>query len=105
MSLAQDWENTHAKLVTLLAINIFQPVKLSLLKQKLNTQIDTSKLKIILDELIKEKKLNRELRHYRLTYKGLNSVVPGKGRVLRDLHRMEYLVNLSKGGGDNVSGR
>lgn len=99
MSLVQDWENIRAKLLTLLAINIFQPVKISFLKQKLNNQIDTSKLRIILHELIKEKKVNRELRHYHLTYKGLKSVIPGKGRVLRDLHRMEYLVSLSKKGG------
>jgi hypothetical protein len=93
----QEWDNLRAKLITLLAINIYEPVKLGFLKQKLKSQIDTSKIKGVLTELTNEKKVAVESKHYRLTCYGLNkSVVPQQGRILRDIHRMEYLVNLSK---------
>ena len=53
-------------------------------------------LEELLSELNREGKIAEENNHYRLTYNGTESIIPGKGRTIRDIHRMEYLVEYSK---------
>ncbi len=51
----------------------------------------------ILKELIAQNKVAVEKKHYRLTYGGfIKSIVPNKGRFLRDNQRMEHLIQLTK---------
>lgn len=91
------------KLITLYAVNIFQPVEKDFLLKQLNN-IRSKKLDRILDELINEKRIVIEKNHFRLTLKGMYSMIPGDGRILRDLQRMEYLSQLSKKGGGVLPG-
>lgn len=91
-----DLQMIRDKLLTLLTINVFQPVKKSSLVEQLDTVIDTNQIDHILSELVEEKRVVIEKDHFRLTYKGMKSLIPGKGRTLRDIQRMEYLVQLSK---------
>lgn len=96
MVLSPDLQRIRAKLLTLVAVNIFQPAESSLLVEQLKSHIDTEQIDSILDELVKEKRIIEEGSRYRLTYHGGKSIIPGKGRILRDIQRMEYLVQLSK---------
>lgn len=103
MSSLSDWQKTKAKVLTLLAINIFQPVKCSVLTGYLSDHAKSAELHQILGELVRERKVVREASHYRLTAAGLKSIVPGKGRFVRDIHRMEYLVHYTKQRGGSSS--
>ena len=91
------------KLITLYAVNIFQPAEKDVLLKQLDN-IRSQKLERILNELINEKKIVVEKNHFRLTLKGMDSIIPGEGRILRDLQRMEYLSQLSKKGGGVLLG-
>ena len=86
------------KLITLYAVNIFQPVEKDVLLKQLDN-ISSQGLDQILNELINEKRVLVEKNHFRLTYKGMHSMLSNKGRVFRDLQRMEYLSQLNKKGG------
>lgn len=99
MPVPTDWDDTRAKVLLLLAINMFQPVRLVSIKKYVNKHIQESNIRYILDELMTEKKIVRESGHYRLTYKGMQSILPGKGRFIRDIQRMYYLVQSSERGG------
>jgi len=94
--LSQNLQTLRSKILTLVAINVFQPVEKSFLIEQLQPEVDTDQIDYILDELIKEKRVAFEKNHFRLTYKGIKSIIPGRGRILRDIQRMEYLVQLSK---------
>ena len=96
MTLHEDWEILRAKLITLLAINILQPVQLKSLRRKLQPQIKPIKIKNILKELIAQNKVAVEKDYYRLTYSGIKSIVPNRGKFLRDNQRMEHLIQLTK---------
>jgi len=92
-----DWDVIRAKLVTLLAINIFQPIELKSLKRKLKPHIKPRQLDNVLEELIAQNKVALEKKHYRLTYNGFTkSIVPNRGKFLRDHQRMEHLSQLTK---------
>jgi len=88
-----------AKSILLLAINIFQPCKKDTLEANLKEYFDMSLLDTFLAQLVEEKRATREGDYFRLTLKGMDSIIPGKGRILRDLQRMEYLSQLTKKGG------
>ena len=97
MALNEDWDILHAKLVTLLAINIFQPVELKSLKKRLKPHIKPGQMDNVLKELIAQNKVAVEQKHYRLTYSGFTkSIVPNRGKFLRDNQRMEHLIQLTK---------
>lgn len=97
MALNEDWDTLRAKLVTLLAINIFQPVELSLLRKKLKPHIKPRQMNNVLKELIAQNKVTVEKQHYRLTYSGfIKSIVPNRGKFLRDNQRMEHLIQFTK---------
>ena len=97
MTLHDDWDIVRAKLVTLLAINVLQPVELKFLKRKLKPHIARHQLDNILKELIAQNKVAVEKKHYRLKYSGLTkSIVPNRGKFLRDNQRMEHLIQLTK---------
>jgi len=97
MALYDDWDITRSKLVTLLAINIFQPVELKSLKKRLKPHIRPRLMNNILKELIAQNKVTVEKQHYRLTYSGfIKSIVPNRGKFLRDNQRMEHLIQLTK---------
>jgi len=97
MTLYDDWDIMRTKLVTLLAINVFQPVELKSLKRKLAPHMKPRQLHNILKELIAQDKVAVERKHYRLTYSGYTeSIVPNRGRFLRDIQRMEHLIHLTK---------
>ena len=91
------------KLITLYAVNIFQPVDKDSLSKQLSN-IRSKRLDRILDELINEKRIALEKNHFRLTLKGMYSMIPGDARILRDLQRMEYLSQLNKKGGGVLLG-
>lgn len=91
-----DLQMIRAKLLTLLTVNVFQPVDRALLVEYLKSSIDTQQIDCILDELIKENRVTKESDRYRLTYHGGKTIIPGKGRILRDIQRMKYLVKISK---------
>ncbi len=98
--LSQNLQSLRSKILTMVAINVFQPVEKTFLIEQLQIEVNTDQIDHILDELIKEQRVALEKDHYRLTYKGIKSIVPGRGRILRDIQRMEYLTQLSsKGGG------
>jgi hypothetical protein len=103
MSPLSDWQKTKAKVLTLLAINIFQPVEFSVLKGYLSDHAKPVELRKILGDLVRERKVVREASHYRLTDTGLTSIIPGKGRFVRDIHRMEYLIHYTKQRGGSIS--
>jgi len=89
-----------AKSILLFTINIFQPCNRNTLEANLKKEIDPKLLDPLLAQLLKEKRATREGDYFRLTAKGMTSIIPGKGRILRDLHRMQYLSELTaKGGG------
>lgn len=92
-------ESLIAKSMVLLAINIFQPCKKDILANNLKKYADSNQLDNILAQLLKEKRVTCERDYFRLTLKGMDSITPGKGRILRDLQRMEYLSQLYKKGG------
>lgn len=94
--ISRNLQSIRDKLITLVAVNIFQPVERSFLLDQLDTIIDTERLDNILDKLLEEKKIVNEENHFRVTYKGMKSMIPDKGRILRDIQRMQYLVQLSK---------
>ena len=97
MALQEDWDVVRAKLVTLLAINVLQPVELKFLKRKLKPHIESHQVDNILKELIAQNKVAVEKKHYRLTYSGYTkSIVPNRGKFLRDNQRMEHLIQLTK---------
>ena len=51
----------------------------------------------VLKELIAQNKVVVEKNHYRLTYSGFTkSIVPNRGKFLRDNQRMEHLIQLTK---------
>jgi hypothetical protein len=89
-----------AKSILTFTINILQPCNKNTLETNLKKDIDSNLLDTLLAQLLEEKRATREGDYFRLTVKGMNSIIPGKGRILRDLHRMQYLFELSaKGGG------
>lgn len=94
--LSRDLQTLRNKLLTLAVINVLQPVERSFLIEQLESIVDTDHIDYILDELIKEKSVTIEKNHFRLTHKGMKVMIPRKGRTLRDMQRMEYLVQLSK---------
>lgn len=97
MTLNEDWDILRAKLVALLAINIFQPVELKSLKKRLKPHIKPRQMNNVLKELIAQNKVAVEKKHYRLTYSGfIKSIVPNRGKFLRDGQRMEHLIELTK---------
>lgn len=97
MTLYDDWDIVRAKLVTLLVINIFQPVELKSLKRILKPHIEPRQMNNVLKELIAQNKVALEKKHYRLTYSGFTkSIVPNRGKFLRDNQRMEHLIQLTK---------
>ncbi|MFC2010145.1 hypothetical protein ACFLUL_01025 [Chloroflexota bacterium] len=88
-----------AKSLVLVAINIFQPCKKVVLEENLKNEVDSKLLDDVITKLLEEKRVTFERDFFRITLKGMNSIIPGKGRMLRDLQRMEYLSQLSKKGG------
>lgn len=92
----EDLEKIRAKLLTLAVVNVLQPVEKSLLAEQLKSRINAEQLDDILSELIKEKRVAKEKRRYRLTSRGMWSTIPGEGRVLRDIYRMKYLARGSR---------
>ena len=97
MTLYNDWDIVRAKLVTLLAINVLQPVELKSLKRKLKPHVESRQMDNVLKELIAQNKVAVEKKHYRLTYSGFTkSIVPNRGKFLRDNQRMEHLIQLTK---------
>lgn len=97
MALNKDWDTIRARLVTLLAINISQPVELGSLKKILKPHIEPRQMNNVLKELIVQNKVIMEKKHYRLTYSGFTkSIVPNRGMFLRDNQRMEHLIQLTK---------
>lgn len=96
----EGFQRIRAKWLSLAVVNIHQPVRKAYLVEKLKSSIDVADIDSILKELVKEKRLAKEQGRYRLTYHGTKSILPATGRVMRDIHRMKYLVNISKGRGE-----
>ena len=96
-----ELQRINNKLITLVTINIFQPVEREYLYNKLQSRIDNEQLNSILDELVLENRVVIERQHYRLTVLGYKSIIPNKGRILRDVNRMHYLADMKfrRGGG------
>ena len=93
---SHNLQHIRDKLITLAAVNIFQPAEKAFLSKQLDSIIDTERLDYILNELLNEKRVVIEKNHFRVTNRGMKSMIPDKGRILRDIQRMEYLVQLSK---------
>jgi hypothetical protein len=91
-----EWLKIKTKLNLLFIINIFQPVLLENIQKNVNDEIALPQLQDLLTELEQEGKIAIENQHFRLTLIGLQSIIPGKGRTMRDIHRMEHLVEFSK---------
>lgn len=96
---AQELLKYRLKALTLAVINVLQPVDKNTLVNRLTKAINTDQIDLILDELVTEHRITMEKDHYRVTYKGIKSTLRNKGRILRDVQRMEYLVKLSRKGG------
>ena len=96
MPTSSEASRIKAKLMTLLVINIMQPVLRSTLNIQLSKYANPIELLKIINELVNENKIVKEHYRYRTTASGWKSTIPGEGRVLRDIHRMEYLVESSK---------
>ena len=82
----------------LFAINVHQPITFDSLFQIFNERITTDETHEILYELITENRVAEDAESYRITRKGTESIIPGRGRALRDVQRMEFLVKSNREG-------
>ena len=96
MAELSEWLTIKKKAITLFVINVFQPVTVETIHRKLQDEVSLPELQDLLFELNHEGKITEENKHYRLTSIGTKSIIPGKGRTMRDIHRMEYLIEYSK---------
>lgn len=92
----QQAELVKLKLLTLVAISVLQPVSRSDLADNLESKIDGGRLDLLLEGLQQERAIARDDKWFRLTFRGEESISPGRGRKLRDIQRMEFLVKLTK---------
>ena len=81
------------KIITLSAINLFQPVEKASLITPLET-IRPKRLDRIIRELTNEARIAIDQGHYRITRIGMESLPPNKARIYRDISRMHHLSNL-----------
>lgn len=102
MAELSEWLTTKTKVTVLFIINIFQPTTLETIHRNMRYEISLPDLQDLLNELHNEGKITEENKHYRLTFIGSKSIIPGKGRTMRDTHRMEYLVEYSKQRGEDL---
>ena len=87
------------KIITLSAINLYQPVEKVSLVSHLDP-INPKRLDRILRELKDEARISIDQGHYRITRMGMESLPLNKASIYRDIFRMNYLSNLSKKGGE-----
>jgi predicted transcriptional regulator len=98
-----DLEKVRTKLLVLVMINVHQPVDVPSLLKRLEQKINAEQIETILDELVQEDRVVEERGQYRLTRYGYKAIIPVRGRILRDVHRMKHLfeVTQQRGGGDS----
>lgn len=88
-----------AKSLVLISINILQPCRKDVIAESLKGKVEPILLDNSLTQLLREKRVAYEKDYYRITRIGMDSIISGKGRILRDLQRMEYLSDSIKKGG------
>jgi predicted transcriptional regulator len=98
-----DIERIRARFLILETLNVFQPAEKTCLVERLKGRVNAQQVEAILDELVKENRAVEEKGRYRLTRHGYKTIIPGKGRKLRDVYRMKYLFEITqqRGGGDS----
>jgi len=87
------------KFLVLQIINIFQPVEKKRLLKLLRKEYNVSRINYLLKELIMDKRIVEESKKYRLTKFGLQTILPGDTRIIRDKYRMHYLYETWKNRG------
>ena len=92
----EDLQKIRVKLLTLAMVNVLQPIEKSLLAEQLKSRINAEQLDDILSELVREKRVTKEKERYRLTSRGMRSIIPAEGRILRDVQRMKYLAQVTR---------
>ena len=89
-----------AKTKTLVTISVFQPIERDALLNRMASLLPQEIVNTALSELLRESRIACTENRYRLTVTGEKSIIPGTGRMFRDIQRMEYLVrSTSQGGG------
>jgi predicted transcriptional regulator len=98
-----DLDNIRTKLLIVAAINVFQPIDMPSLADRLKNNIDEKQIKTIIDEFIRDGIIVEEKERFRVTKRGYKAILPGRGRELRDVYRMRYLFEITqqRGGGDS----
>jgi len=92
--------NARGKFFILQIINIFQPIERIKLRQILGEVYEDRLINKVIKKLVEEQRVVEESKKLRVTRYGLETVVPGETRILRDKYRMHYLYEKWKKGGE-----
>lgn len=88
------------KFLVLQIINIYQPVNKTRLKTIFETKYKTTEINTILKQLLNDKRIAIvENNKYRATNYGMDTILSGPSRILRDKYRMHYWYNKLKNRG------
>lgn len=95
-----SFDRIRKKLVVLEIVNVMQPVEKKSIARILKEEFRLKDINSALRKLSEEGRIIRELDKYRLTRFGLETVLPGEARTLRDKHRMHnwYEIWKKRGG-------
>ena len=96
---------TENRIMTLMAINILQPVIKNDLAKSLLDIIDQDSISLILTELNDDGLISNENGYYRSTRLGMALNVSNQSKKLRDILRMKHLLSTSKQRGGDFAGR
>jgi predicted transcriptional regulator len=80
-------------------INILEPVSITDLVTALNNNVDPDLLTSIIEELHNSGFISIDKEYYRVTRRGLSFYLSRESKTLRDVYRMNYLVNTTKAKG------
>lgn len=94
--LSPETIRVRAKYLTLLAVNILQPVSEEVLAESMNGQVSDVDLKEALGLLLTEERIAKDRDTYRTTAKGQRLTISKRGRILRDVQRMQFLIKLNR---------
>ena len=94
-----SFNTIRRKFIVLEIIDVMQPVEKKSIARILKKESSLKGINSALSELTEEGRIIRESDKYRLTRFGLETVLPGETRRLRDKHRMHNWYKIWKEGG------
>ena len=88
------------RVIVLGLVNTLQPVRYDVLAEAMSTRIDRRGLKALVDSLKSQGMLSRlSTEEYVVARKGRDALSASPFKTRRDISRMQYLFQRSKGGG------